>query len=273
MTRMRAACAVCVASCALLSCSGSSEPRPIREDDAARRDADPVARDGGLPDGSASDARASDAGPPPLPEFPRADPPPPPLAGGTLLVTADDRFAVAADPDRDRIWVVDMDEPRLVGAIELDRGEEPGRAAEDAAGRVHVLLRRGGAVLTLDPETATTIARRPICVAPRGIAFAPDAGVLHVACLHGELRTIDPATGAVVRDRILPADLRDVAVDRIDGTLYVSRWRAAEVLVLDVDGAVVETLRPTSLRIGEATFVPAIAARMTAGPESGVVVV
>src|SRR4051794_8580526 len=33
---------------------------------------------------------------------------PPPISGGTLAVARDDSVAVAADPDRDRVWVVDL---------------------------------------------------------------------------------------------------------------------------------------------------------------------
>src|SRR5688500_748034 len=38
----------------------------------------------------------------------RAAEAPPPISGGTLLVTSDQERAVAADPDRDAIWVVEL---------------------------------------------------------------------------------------------------------------------------------------------------------------------
>src|SRR4051812_5577022 len=106
-------------------------------------------RDGGT-DGVATDAadRAGD------------DRPPPPISGGTLLITRDALHVVAADPDTDRVYVAGMGvfsgcddcatTPKLMASIQLTRGEEPGRIAEDAFGRVHVVLRRGGAIATID---------------------------------------------------------------------------------------------------------------------------
>lgn len=47
----------------------------------------------------------------PRPSFPptvTASTPPPPISGGTLLVTQDGKTAVAADPDRDAIYGIDL---------------------------------------------------------------------------------------------------------------------------------------------------------------------
>ena len=78
--------------------------------------------------------------------------PPPPISGGTLLVLRDGRTAVASDPDRDRVWVVDLAR-RAVGRGRSCSapGTSPGAWSRTAAGRVHVALRRGGALVTLDP--------------------------------------------------------------------------------------------------------------------------
>src|SRR5262249_37622525 len=70
---------------------------------------------------------------------------PPPFSGGTLLVMADGNTAAAADPDRDRVWIVDLSSLELVSEVKLQLHDEPGRLVEDSAGRVHVALRRGGA--------------------------------------------------------------------------------------------------------------------------------
>ena len=72
---------------------------------------------------------------------------PPPVSGGTLLVLRDGITAVASDPDRDRIHVVELGglaAPWLRASIPLRRGDEPGRIAEDGAGRAHIALRGGG---------------------------------------------------------------------------------------------------------------------------------
>jgi mono/diheme cytochrome c family protein len=73
---------------------------------------------------------------------------PPPLSGGTLLVTRDGHTAVAADPDRDLVHLVDLSSG-LVHAVALTAGDEPGRLVEDGAGRRTQSLR--GGVLALAP--------------------------------------------------------------------------------------------------------------------------
>src|SRR5258706_3040355 len=79
------------------------------------------------------------------------DPPPAwgvPITGGTMIVTHDGKRAVVADPDRDKLYVVDLASNSVQG-FALNAGDEPGRLVEDGAGRIHVGLRRGGALLTL----------------------------------------------------------------------------------------------------------------------------
>ena len=100
---------------------------------------------------------------------------PPPISGGTLLVLRDGRTAVASDPDRDRIYVVDLDPEGVRATVMLPEPvAEPGRVVEDTDGRVHVALRGGRRVATIDPRDGRLLARRALCPAPRGLAF--DAG-------------------------------------------------------------------------------------------------
>lgn len=169
--------------------------------------------------------------------------PPPPLSGGTLLVARDGGRVFASDPDRDRIYGVDLNARALAFTTALASGDEPGRLVEDGAGRLHVVLRRGGAVVTLDPNDGALLGRRAICSAPRGIDFDAAAGLLHVACAGGDLVAIPPDPAAPVARAVqVDRDLRDVVVrgDR----LIISRFRSAEVLVVDRQGAIVQRLRP-----------------------------
>src|SRR5262245_49566799 len=85
------------------------------------------------------------------------------ISGGTLAVVG--RLAVASDPDRDRIWVVDLDAMATRAEIETRPGDEPGRVAGDSRGLAHVVLRRGGAILTIDPAIGGVLLRRPVCAA------------------------------------------------------------------------------------------------------------
>ncbi|HTJ84986.1 MAG TPA: c-type cytochrome, partial [Polyangiaceae bacterium] len=181
--------------------------------------------------------------PPTQQEVVHSDVAPPPISGGTLLVTRDGSRIVVADPDRDRIVVVDHASWDVVAEIALDPGDEPGRSAEDAAGLVHVALRRGGDIVSIDAKTGEVVARRAACAAPRGIAFDPTADALLVACAGGELVTLpsnvaSPASRVVQLDR----DLRDVVIE--NGKIFVSRFRSAEVLQLDGDGNVLTRATP-----------------------------
>src|SRR5690348_11882167 len=75
------------------------------------------------------DPGASSGGQPSVPPTPPASHPgwphspetrpdvaqPPPISGGTLVVLKDGRTAVAADPDRDRVWIVDLQRRAVAG--------------------------------------------------------------------------------------------------------------------------------------------------------------
>ncbi len=193
---------------------------------------------------------ADDAGTPP-PEAP--DPPPepeaplalrsdvPPLSGGTMVVTSEG-LAVAGDELTDQLWVLDVEPFTLRGVIDLDPGAMPGRAVEDGEGLVHVVTRRGGELLRVDPRALEIVSRRRVCAAPRGLAYEAERGLVHVACAGGELLSLRPEGGEPVRALDLEPDLRDVVV--VGDRLYVSRFRSAELLALDEGGAVVARGRP-----------------------------
>ena len=190
-----------------------------------------------------------------------------PISGGTLRVLLDGRTAVAADSDRDQVYVVDLLAAKLTSVIVLTPGDEPGRVVEDGAGLVHVALRSGGAVATIDPKTGTLLARRALCAAPRGLAVDAASQVLHVACAGGELVSIDaaPTTETPTRTLYLDRDLRDVVVK--GDQLLVSTFRSSQVLVVSSDGAAsdgaqVDRLLPDVEPSGTAS----VAWRMIDGP-------
>lgn len=203
-----------------------------------------------------------------------ADEPPAPISGGTLMVTADGRYAVAADPERDLVSIVKLADGAVTN-VPLHKHDEPGRVIQDGAGRVHVALRRGGAVLTLAVPSGEILARRAVCGNPRGLAFDAAAGAVHVACAEGRVVTLaaDPA-GGITRDLPLDADLRDVVVQ--GDNLLVSRFRSAEVLVVARDGRVGSRMRPLGQSGPDSTSrpppgfgpkSPAVAWRLTAKPD------
>ena len=184
--------------------------------------------------------------PEPEPEHPSTDPPPSwgvPLTGGTMLVTRDGHHAVIADPDRDRVVKVDLTTQQAVADIALSPGDEPGRLVEDSAGRIHVALRRGGALVTFtDPMSASGMVRRAVCSEPRGVAYDAVTDQVHVACATGELVSFAAAGGDATRRLRLDRDLRDVVVS--GDRLIVTRFRTAELLTIDAAGAVVARVAP-----------------------------
>ncbi len=198
---------------------------------------------------------------------------PPAISGGTLTILADGHTAVAADPDRDQIYVVDVNARSVTSTIALTPGDEPGRLVADAAGRVHVALRRGGALVTISPTAGTVIARRAVCAAPRGVAYDSVTDLLHVACADGQLVSLPAAGGAAVRTLQLDGDLRDVIVD--GGQLRVSRFRSAELLTVEANGTMSKRISPPGFRSvdtrGGQVYTASTAWRAMALPTGGVV--
>lgn len=202
---------------------------------------------------------------------------PPAISGGTLAIAGDGKTAIAADPDRDMVWIVDLEAGSLKSQVALEEGDEPGRVAIDKSGRAHVALRSGGAVASIDVASGKLIERRQVCAAPRGITYEEANDRLHVACHTGELVTLPAGGGAATRVLKLERDLRDVVVH--GDKLLVSRFRSAEVLVIGVDGKIWQREAPRKVEgfdpnFGiESNFEPAVAWRMVSRPNGGAIMV
>ena len=194
-----------------------------------------------------------------------ASSPPPPISGGTLLAMKDGAHAVAADPERDSVYVVDL-KTHAVVTVALTAGDEPGRVVEDGAGRIHVALRSGGALATLDPSKGTLVSRRDVCGAPRGVAWDSATDLVWVACATGELVALPAGGGPAVHAFTVERDLRDVIVR--PGSLAVTKFRSAEVLRVAGDGTV---SRRDALPSPDPSFAAHVAWRTVAGP-TGIVV-
>lgn len=179
---------------------------------------------------------------PPAPDVVTQDVPPPAVSGGTLVVT-DDGLAVAADADRDRIYVVDLAEGAVRATVQLEEHDEPGRVVADGNGRFHIALRGGGDLLDIDAQ-GKVLDRRAVCAAPRGVAYDAAQDALHVACAGGELVTFPAAGGEATRRLRFDPDLRDVVMD--GDKLVVSFFRAAKLLVLDAEGQPMRSRKPAN---------------------------
>jgi mono/diheme cytochrome c family protein len=151
---------------------------------------------------------------------------PGPISGGTLTI-ASDGVAVAADPDRDVVHVVDLAQRSVRHTIALEAGDEPGRVAIGSAGLAHVVLRGFGGVATIDLAAGAVVERRHLCPDPRGIAFDAAEGSLHVACADGTL-VATPESGAPTRRQTIAPDARDVII--VGGEVMVSLFREASIV-------------------------------------------
>lgn len=228
---------------------------------------------------------------------------PPAISGGTLAVSPDGQRAVVADPDRDRVSIVDLS-TQQVRHIALERGDEPGRVVVESAARAYVALRGAGAVLTLNLVDGSALARTRVCAAPRGLALSvlsapttasapagatppPAVGTvtgdqLHVACAEGRLITLNTRDQSVVRELTFDADLRDVLATAQG--LRVSTFKTTELFNLDTEGNVLsrtaapdftmqvpESDDPEEFRTRERPFQPHLAWRSVQAPDGSVI--
>ncbi len=159
---------------------------------------------------------------------------PPPISGGTLAVLGDDTV-VAADADRDEVWLLPAGTMTPV-RIDLGDGDEPGRVVEGPPGRAFVALRGVGKVAELDVAGRRVAALHDACPDPRGLAWLAARSTLAVACANGELARLRFDAGALVETtrRFIADDLRDVVPHGAD--VAVSTFRRAEVHLLDAQG-------------------------------------
>jgi hypothetical protein len=183
-------------------------------------------------------------------------------------MTHDGTTAVAADPDRDALYVVDVTSMAVRSTILLKTGDEPGRLAEDGAGHVHIALRGGHALVTIDPTTGALLARRSVCPAPRGVAWDATSDSVWVACATGELVQLPAGGGSATRSLHVERDLRDVIIQ--NGALSVTSFRSANILRLASDGSI--TRRDTP-KTGQSGVLPQVAWRTIASPSGSLVMV
>ncbi len=188
-----------------------------------------------------------------------------PIMGGTLTITKDGATAVAADPDRDQIFVVDL-ATKKVDSIQLQAGEVPGRIVEDARGHAYVVLRKTGQLARIDLATHQLSGRLDVCAAPRGIAYEARTDRLHVACQSGQLLSLDASDETLARQIHVADDLRDVVVSGTN--LVLTRFRSAEVLVVDQSGQISQRMSPPADMLFDR--VPSVAWRAIPGPDGEV---
>lgn len=186
-----------------------------------------------------------------------------PIYGGTMA--GNDDFMVVADPSRS-VVAVWSGAGRMLGVAAIPDAQ-PFRVALQDSGFL-VTLRATGEVAAFDFD-ANLLARTYVCAEPRGVDIAEGTAV--VACASGELVQLDASTLEVERTQWLATDLRDVLFD--GDTMWLSRFRAVEVLELDRDTwEVRHRTIPAMLAPEDALDQPHVAWRMRLNPEGGVMV-
>ncbi|MFT4626763.1 MAG: hypothetical protein ACI8PZ_005441 [Myxococcota bacterium] len=192
------------------------------------------------------------------------------LMGGGLTIAHG--LAVGANAAAGRLHFVDVEGGRRLDTIELGPDSVPFRIAL-AEHEGYVSLRGTGEIAVFDTLAITEVDRWSVCAEPRGLAV--DGDLLHVACASGALLALDRATGDEVRRVLLPNDLRDIVVEGDD--LWVSRFRAAEVLRVNAAGKMVQRQSPPVIQYnpqlgsGEQPFSASVGWRLTPNPAGGVV--
>ncbi|MEZ4447904.1 MAG: c-type cytochrome [Nannocystaceae bacterium] len=177
---------------------------------------------------------------------------PSPILGGTLTLSGDGGLAIASDPDRDLIHVVDLSTNKVRHTVALADGDRPHRVIFGSEGQVHVVLRGPGELATLDPVAGTVTARVPLCPEPRGIALDPGDASLYAACAGGSLLHLSE-TGELLERFELEPDLRDVLI--VDGKVMVSLFRSASLLGLDGTRVVIPSINDSVPHVAWRTWV------------------
>lgn len=198
--------------------------------------------------------------------------PPPPIFGGTLHVSTESRLALAAEPDRDRVRLIDLDEQTLAGEIVFDDGDLPWRMTEAPGAIAWVSLRGGGAIAAIDLAEQVVIHRVEVCPNPRGLAYDATEHAIVTACAGGDVVFVDADTGDELQRSRHPSDLRDVLIT--GETIRVTRFRSTEILTIrgdDPDLVPPSPTRRNNLANDDETVEPRVAWKTIPRPGGGLV--
>jgi hypothetical protein len=144
-----------------------------------------------------------------------------PVWGGTLEVWG--ARAVLADPDGDRVLIVDTSRGQVTGVVQLEPDSAPFRITTDGE-TAWVTLRGSGELAEIELDTASLRRVDPICNEPRGLDFDPRSGDVYVSCADGFLVQHDESGD--VHIPVVPG-LREVLVTPQD--LWVAPLHGATI--------------------------------------------
>jgi Cytochrome c len=182
----------------------------------------------------------------------KAERPPHAISGGTLAVTSDGSYAVAADADLDTVYIIETSGPRVT-KLALPMGSEPGRIVFDAAGDAHIVLRGTGLLQRVDVASGSAGGQATLCAQARGVAYDAARDMLVAACMDGDVVMLRAGDYMEMSRTHVAPDLRDVVLGSA-GRLFATRYRSAELIALDVSGTAQRTTRPNQTRVTRVVF-------------------
>jgi len=162
------------------------------------------------------------------------------VGGEDLLLLEDATLAVASDASTDALYFVDVRGGSVSATALFEEGANPGRISSSQEG-VYVVLRDAGEVALVGFDGVIK-ERVAACPAPRGVAMDTTREKVWVSCASSELVSFSPATLEKLDTFYIDADLRDVVANQKG--LYVSRFRAAEVLSINPERGTIRERMP-----------------------------
>lgn len=186
-----------------------------------------------------------------------------PVVGGHLSLTADGTRVLLADPEGERLRIIDASTGAVVEDVAFPAGSWPTRAIALPDGSFQVLLRGTGALatVTLNPGAAASITTTSVCAEPRSLTRDAAKSETLIACAGGELVHL----GATQVTDQTGAELRDVVVG--PNGLVASTFRAAELIDLSAATPTKNKLatQRISNELNPVVHVPQVAWKMTRG--------
>lgn len=193
-----------------------------------------------------------------------------PVVGGHLSMTADARRVLLADPEAERLRIIDAATGAVIEDVTFAAGSWPTRAIEVSDGNFQVLLRGTGSIatVTLNTGAAASVTTTAVCPEPRSLTRDAARGETLVACAGGELVHV----GATQTTDLTGVELRDVVIAPTG--LVATSFRAAELI--DLSTATPTRTKLATQRISSelnpVVHVPQVAWKMTRGNGASFVV-
>jgi hypothetical protein len=188
----------------------------------------------------------------------------PPAVSGGAMASLPNGTLVAADPDRETLWLVE-NRGALVRRVTLKAGDQPGRVIAGPDGTAFVVLRRANQVAQVTVATAD-VQRIDTCHVPRALLWQAASETLLVGCADGTIEQHHAGARSAMTLSAPLSDLRDLVPDG-DGFIATT-FRDAKAYRVSAQGTVTELPVSGVAAGGQAQ----VAWRTVAGPSAATMV-